>query len=86
MNNIEQACNIGSLICVSASFAPVIEILQIILLVASTILTVLGLVLKIVGWIKNKKITSEDIDDAKNDIKNAKDKIDAISERLNKNE
>lgn len=86
MTNIENGCNIASLICVSASFAPVIEILQIILLIASTILTVSGLILKVVGWIKNKNVTSDDIEDAKNDINSAKEKIEDINARLNKNE
>lgn len=78
MHNIEQYCNLGSLICVSISFAPIIQVLQIIMLILSIILTLSGLIAKIMAKIKDNTLTVDDINEAKKTVDEIVDKIDDI--------
>ena len=78
MTNLSNIFNFGSLVCVSISMATMIQILQIIMLCLSIILTVAGVFSKLVEKWKNKTLTSDDINDAKEQIEKLSDNINKI--------
>ena len=78
MTNTKDAFNIMSLICVSVSMATVIQVLQIIMLILSIILTLSGLLARLYQKIKTKQLTADDIEQAKQDLENLADKVDKL--------
>ncbi len=73
-----DALNFGSLLCVSVSMTTVIQVLQIITLVISIMLTIGSILLKIYKEIKQKTLTIEDLQEAKQDIDEIVDKVEKI--------
>lgn len=73
-----DALNFGSVLCVSVSMATVIQVLQIITLVISIMLTIGSILLKIYKEIKQKTLTIEDLQEAKQDIDEIVDKVEKI--------
>lgn len=78
MTNTKDAFNIMSLICVSVSMATVIQVLQIIMLILSIVLTLSGLLARLYQKIKTKQLTADDIEQAKQDLENLADKVDKL--------
>ena len=62
-----DALNFGSVLCVSVSMATVIQVLQIITLVISIMLTIGSILLKIYKEIKQKTLTIEDLQEGDKD-------------------
>ena len=81
MTRISDYCNFGSLLCVSVSMATMIQVLQIIMLILSIILTLAGIVGKIYVKIKNKTLTVDDINKAKEDIDKLADKVNNLKDK-----
>jgi len=73
-----DALNFGSVLCVSVSMATVIQVLQIITLIISIMLTIGSILLKIYKEIKQKTLTIEDLQEAKQDIDEIVDKVEKI--------
>ena len=78
MTNTKDAFNIMSLICVSVSMATVIQVLQIIMLILSIVLTLSGVLARLYQKIKTKQLTADDIEQAKQDLENLADKVDKL--------
>lgn len=73
-----DALNFGSVLCVSVSMATVIQVLQIITLVISIMLTIGSILLKVYKEVKQKTLTIEDLQEAKHDIDEIVDKVEKI--------
>ena len=80
MTKISDHCNFGSLLCVSVSMATVIQILQIIMLILSIILTLAGVIGKLYVKIKSKTLTVDDINKAKEEVEKIADKVNALKD------
>lgn len=81
MSRISDYCNFGSLLCVSVSMATIIEVLQIIMLILSIVLTLAGVIGKLYVKIKSKSLTVDDIDKAKNDLEAIAEKLDNVKDK-----